>query len=202
MKSIFSLEIDGVYRLKVPFKSVYTSVFLIEASGKKILVDCAATADDVDLFIVPALKEMGLELSDIEALVLTHRHSDHAGGLSRVLSLFPSIEVVTDIRQLSDGLYTYPMAGHTKDSIGVLDMRSHTLLSGDGLQGAGVGKFRCSLDDGSAYIETIEKIKNDENIENILFSHAYEPWYRDSIIGRRAVEECLFECVKYIKDEK
>ena len=59
------------------------------------------------------------------------------------------------------------LAGHTDDSIGVLDERSHTLISGDGLQGAGVDKYRCSLYNKNAYIETIEKIKNDKS--NNLF---------------------------------
>jgi hypothetical protein len=77
-------------------------------------------------------------------------------------------------------------------------MRTHTLISGDGLQGAGVDKYRCYLLDSSAYLETINRVKNDERIENILFSHAYEPWNCDTAYGRAAVDMCLAECLKYI----
>lgn len=194
----FYEEIKDIYRLKIPFENIYTSVFLIKSPSGVILVDCATTSEDVDRYIVPALGEMGYRCSDIRMLVLTHKHKDHAGGVSRLLSLEPSIEVITDVRTLCDGLCTYPMAGHTKDCIGILDMRSNTLISGDGLQGAGVDKYRCSLDNKSAYIETLERIKNDKTIENVLFSHAYEPWNKENAMGRRDVEKCLFECVKYI----
>ena len=65
---------DSIYRLKVPFEAIYTSVFLIKSPSGAILVDCATTSEDVDQCIVPALVEMGYELSDIETLVLTHNH--------------------------------------------------------------------------------------------------------------------------------
>ena len=192
---------DSIYRLKVPFEAIYTSVFLIKSPSGAILVDCATTSEDVDQCIVPALVEMGYELSDIKTLVLTHKHADHAGGLSRLLSLIPNIEVIRDLRELFDGICTYPMAGHTYDCIGVLDTRTNTLISGDGLQGAGVDKYRCSLQFPKAYLETIERIQSDKRVENILFSHAYEPWDRDSIIGRREVDACLSECIKYINGD-
>ena len=126
--SRFCKQTDGIYRLKIPFDTVYTSVFLIETDKDDILVDCASNARDVDEFIVPALENMGKKMADIKAIVLTHRHGDHAGGLEMILSLCPQIEVITDIRTVCDGIRTYPMAGHTKDSIGVLHSRTQTLI--------------------------------------------------------------------------
>ena len=200
MEKIFYRETDKIFRLRVPFENLYTSVFLIDVGSTKVLVDTAAYPSDVDSYILPALEKMGYAISDIGAIVLTHKHSDHAGGLSRILSLAPHLEVITDIREFSEVLCTYPMAGHTKDSIGVLDTRTCTLISGDGLQGAGVGKYRCYVADKEEYLKTIEKIKKDERIENILFSHAYEPFYKDSVLGRQEIEECLMQCKKYVKE--
>ena len=202
MDNKFYKEIDGIYRLKIPFDTVYTSVFLTETDKDDILVDCASNARDVDEFIIPALENMGKKISDIKAIVLTHRHSDHAGGLERILSLCPQIEVITDIRTVCDGVRTYPMAGHTKDCIGVLDARTHTLISGDGLQGAGVDKYRCYTQDREAYIETIKRIENDKTITNILFSHAYEPWNKDGVFGRDEVLDCLIKCIGCIGERK
>ena len=193
----FYKETDGIYRLRVPFDRIYTSVFLIQTENGPVLVDCATTDEDVDGCIVPALKKMGYALSDVGTLVLTHKHGDHAGGRKRILSLAPNIEVVTDVRTLSQGISTYPMAGHTVDFIGVFDERSHTLISGDGLQGAGVDKYRCSVRTPEGYLETIERIQNDARIENLLFSHAYEPWNADRAFGREAVEKCLRDCLVY-----
>ncbi len=198
MKNSFYREIGGIFRLRVPFENLYTSVFLIEIPKGVIFVDTATKNDDVDLYILPALKQMGYKLADVDMLVLTHRHSDHAGGMKRIVELSTNVEIVTDIRLLEEGLSTYRLPGHTEDCIGILDERAHTLISGDGLQGAGIGKYRCFLENKSAYIETIERIKKDKRIENILFSHAYEPWCVDRAIGRSEVEKCLLKCIEYI----
>jgi glyoxylase-like metal-dependent hydrolase (beta-lactamase superfamily II) len=194
------MEVPGIYRLKIPFDTVYTSVFLIEADGARILVDCATTPTDVKNFIVPALAERGLSLSDVDFLVLTHTHGDHAGGLDTVLSIAPDVEVVreSDMRELAPKIYTYALPGHTLDLTGVLDTRTNTLISGDGIQGAGVDKYRCYLENKDAYIWTLQKLLQDERVENILFSHAYEPWYKDSVCGRDVVQKCLSDCFEFI----
>ena len=202
MDNKFHKATDGIYRLKIPFDTVYTSVFLLETDEGDILVDCASGARDVDEFIVPALEKMGKNMADIKAIVLTHRHGDHAGGLERILSLCPQIDVITDVRTVCDGIRTYPMAGHTKDSIGVLHSRTQTLISGDGLQGAGVDKYRCYTQDREAYIETVKRIESDETITNILFSHAYEPWNKDSVFGRDEVLNCLIKCIECLGEKK
>ena len=195
LNKTFFEEAAGLYRLRVSFESVYTSVFLVEHPQGAILVDCATTQADVDEYIVPALQRRGLALSDVSALVLTHRHADHAGGLARVLQYAPHIELITEPRRIRDEIFTYPLAGHTEDAIGLLDLRTYTLLSGDGLQGAGVDKYRCYLKNREGYLQTIARIRNDKRIENILFSHAYEPWYKDCAVGREAVERCLDDCI-------
>ena len=197
--SEFIKETERIYRLKVPFMSLYTSVFLIVTENSRILVDCATTAEDVTGYIIPALKGLGYDLTDINALVVTHRHSDHAGGLDTVVSLAPDIKIVKDVCDLGDGLFTYALVGHTKDFIGVLDLKDGTLITGDGLQGAGVGKFRTSLETKDGYLETLSKIEADKRIDNLLFSHEYEPWYQNRMLGRENVLQCLDECKKYVK---
>ena len=197
MKNSFLQEKEGIYRLKVPFEDLYTSVFLVETPQRLILVDCATTDDDVELCIIPALGEMGRELCDIDAIVLTHRHGDHAGGIDCVLRHAPHIEVVTDVKEIADGVCTYELHGHTEDCIGVLDARTHTLISGDGIQGMGIGKYRCSLESRAAYLQTLERVKSDERIESILFSHAYEPWDSDSAQGRENVIDRINFCIEY-----
>lgn len=194
----FYLEADGIYRLRVPFDAVYTSVFLVKTEQGVALVDCATTVKDVEEYIIPSLRNIGYELSDVRFLVLTHEHEDHSGGMERILYSAPNIEVVREVRELFDKVCTYPMEGHTESCIGILDLRSNTLISGDGLQGAGVDKYRCYTKNREAYLQTIERIKNDKRIENILFSHEYEPWYSDRAFGRQMVDACLSECKKYV----
>lgn len=195
----FYQEIDGIYRLRIPFERIYTSVFLIVTEDGRALVDCGTNEYDVDNCIVPCLDQIGYRLSDIKFLVLTHKHGDHAGGMERILNIAPDINVITDIRDLFRKVSTYPLAGHTDDSIGIFDRRTSTLISGDGLQGAGVDKYRCNTNDPEAYLKTLERIEKDEKIKNILFSHAYEPWNSDAVFGREKVQECLKQCSIYVK---
>jgi len=54
--------------------------FFIETAGKKILFDTGLSG----LFITNAQK-MGISLSDLDFLVLSHGHIDHTGGLARLI---------------------------------------------------------------------------------------------------------------------
>ena len=199
---IFQWEIGDVYRLKVPFDDVYTSVFLIKGEDGNVLVDCATTSEDVEKRIAPALLKTGLTFKDIKYLVLTHQHSDHAGGKERILQLNPNIVLIEGKSQIFlNGLTRYELKGHTLDCIGVFDERSGTLIAGDGLQGAGVGKYKLSLESKEAYFQTLANIKKNKRIENILFSHAYEPWKKDSALGREEVEKRLQDCEICAKGE-
>ena len=82
----FCQLLPGIHLLKVPFGPVWTGVILITGS-KNILIDTAATADDVDNYIVPALQELGMTVNDIDYLVNTHCHGDHIGGNFRLRQL-------------------------------------------------------------------------------------------------------------------
>lgn len=198
----FIKEINNIYRLKVPFEDLYTSVFLIKTEQGNALIDCATYASDVDEYVIPALTEMGVQLTDVKYLILTHHHGDHAGGRDRILQINLNIKVITKAQSnIFPNVDIYELKGHTLDCVGVFDKTTKTLISGDGLQGAGVGKYRCSLDSEEEYLKTIERIKNDKRIKNILFSHAYEPWYKDCAIGRKKVEKCLQDCINHIKGE-
>ena len=198
----FEREISNIYCLKVPFDNIYTSVFLIKTEEGNVLIDCATTKQDVDEWIIPALAQEKIPVADIKYLILTHKHHDHVGGKERLLELNPSVEIIDGLREnFINGLTIYELKGHTLDCIGVLDIQSGTLISGDGLQGYGVGKYRCSLENKDEYIKTIRKIRKDQRIKNILFSHAYEPWYKDGIFGRENIERCLQDCIEYVKGE-
>ena len=62
--STFKKVSNYIYRLEVPFFTVYTSVFLVVTKDGMALVDSATTAEDVDEWIVPALAELGYAVKD------------------------------------------------------------------------------------------------------------------------------------------
>jgi len=62
---------------------------LVEAGGKRILFD---TGDDPDIF-AGNVKAAGVDLTRLDFVVMSHRHGDHVGGLSYLLSVNPSVRI-------------------------------------------------------------------------------------------------------------
>ena len=76
----------GIHLLKVPFSGLWTGVVLV-TGDENCLIDSGATEKDVDAYILPALAELGMTLSDIHWLLNTHTHGDHIGGHARLRAL-------------------------------------------------------------------------------------------------------------------
>jgi 7,8-dihydropterin-6-yl-methyl-4-(beta-D-ribofuranosyl)aminobenzene 5'-phosphate synthase len=60
---------------------------LVEYGGKRILFD---TGNNPDILARNA-KAKGIELAKLDFVVMSHRHGDHMGGLSYVLSVNPRV---------------------------------------------------------------------------------------------------------------
>ena len=205
------LEITkGILLLKVPFEDLYTSVFFVETAEGLCVIDCATTAHDVDTYIVPALRKLG---GAPVRLLLTHSHGDHAGGAARLLECYPTMAVHTleplllpRFSVLSDGeviaecLQAVALQGHSAYSMGYLHLPSRTLLSGDCLQLAGVGKYVNGIKYPDRYLRSIEALKSME-IDRIVASHDYVPLgYLAE--GRDAVARYLDTCAQICISKK
>src|SRR6202162_674381 len=62
---------------------------LVEINGKRILFD---TGDD-PVILAKNVKAKGVDLTKLDFVVLSHRHSDHVSGLSYVLSVNPKVKI-------------------------------------------------------------------------------------------------------------
>src|SRR5262252_7822409 len=62
---------------------------LLEIAGKRILFD---TGDNAEIFATN-VKAKGVDLTNLDFVVLSHRHSDHMAGLSYVLSVNPGVRI-------------------------------------------------------------------------------------------------------------
>src|SRR5579862_1068053 len=62
---------------------------LVEINGKRILFD---TGDDPVIF-AKNVKAKGVDLTKLDFVVLSHRHSDHVSGVSYLLSVNPKVRI-------------------------------------------------------------------------------------------------------------
>ena len=62
---------------------------LIEVNGKRILFD---TGDNAEIF-AQNVKAKGIDLTKLDFVVMSHRHGDHMGGLSYLLSVNPKVKI-------------------------------------------------------------------------------------------------------------
>jgi 7,8-dihydropterin-6-yl-methyl-4-(beta-D-ribofuranosyl)aminobenzene 5'-phosphate synthase len=62
---------------------------LIEVDGKRILFD---TGNNADIF-AHNVKAKGIDLTNLDLVVMSHRHGDHIGGLNYLLSINPDVPI-------------------------------------------------------------------------------------------------------------
>jgi len=62
---------------------------LVEINGKRILFD---TGDDPAIF-AKNVKARGVDLTKLDFVVLSHRHGDHVGGFSYLLTVNPKVKI-------------------------------------------------------------------------------------------------------------
>ena len=62
---------------------------LVEVAGKRILFD---TGNNRDVFAAN-VRAKGIDLTSLDFVILSHRHSDHMAGLSHVLSVNPKVKI-------------------------------------------------------------------------------------------------------------
>ena len=62
---------------------------LVEINGKRILFD---TGGDPEIF-AKNVKAKGVDLTKLDFVVLSHRHGDHVGGVSYLLSANPKVKI-------------------------------------------------------------------------------------------------------------
>lgn len=161
----FTRIIDRIYWLKVPFEDLYTSVYFLPLPGGGLLADTASTQEDVTDYILPALHEKGFVVTDI---YVSHNHGDHAGGLPYLAAALPQATVhmvaplplpgmpgrVHAVRHnsiLCEEIRVCALRGHADEMAGLYDTVSRTLISFDGLQCYGVGRYGTYLTDPDAY---------------------------------------------------
>lgn len=74
---------------------------LLECGGEYLLIDGGNKADSS--FVVTYLEEQGV--SELSAVVCTHAHEDHVGGLPAVLAVYPTAAVYAPTKTYSSAVF-------------------------------------------------------------------------------------------------
>ena len=77
---------------------------LVEYAGKRILFDTGGDLDD----FAANVKSLGVDLTRLDFVVLTHRHGDHTSGLHHVLKVNPGVRIYTPVEPANFDTPTSP----------------------------------------------------------------------------------------------
>ena len=212
--SKFEKVAENLYRITLPYKDIFTTVYLLDSGKGYVLFDAASFDADLDT-LYPALGEMGVTSEKLKYVFISHNHTDHAGGLKNLLTVFPEVVIVSRSEALAKKYENYhvfapvmgdmlldtyrviPIVGHTADSAALLDTRTNTLITGDCLQLWGI----CGAEDWASninfpteHVQALAQLRETE-IDAIYTAHDYYPLGYFAK-GREAVSRYLNACTE------
>ena len=143
-----------------------TNTHLIGTGSKRLLID---TAEGKPIWKENLAKVLKEENASLEAVILTHWHPDHVGGVQHVKELQPGVEIWKhdpDAEQtgFDDGkifevegakLKAVHSPGHTTDHMAFVLEEEDAMFTGDNVLGHGTAVF----EDLSSYMESLDRMK-------------------------------------------
>ena len=108
-------------------RSVHGFSVLVETADARLLFD---TGPDGEV-LMDALGREGLEVVDIDMVVLSHAHRDHAGGLARLLFEWPLLEVSAPRRIAPDVAKGLPREAVVRGEDGPREVAPNVMVTGD-----------------------------------------------------------------------
>ena len=211
-----TLITSRIRRITIPYKDIYTSVFILDTKDGALLFDTAFCDYDVDTFILPELQRRNLRY-----IFISHNHRDHAWGLDRLMEVYPDACIVTrdddlaekfakfsvlrpqDGDMLLDTFQVVTTPGHTLDSQSLFDVTTGTLFTGDALQVFGIygeGDWGACIHCVPEYMDTLKKLR-ELPIIDLLMAHDYHP-YGNEVYGAEEIRKCLDLCAQAILQVK
>ena len=211
---------DDIFRTAIPYKDIFTTIYVVKTPKGAVLFDAASFDEDVDDYVIPLLRAAGVE-KELKYVFISHNHRDHAGGLPVLLPQYPDVCVVSrsqmlpekhagyaflkpeDGDTLLDVLRVVTIPGHTSDSMALLDTRTNTLITGDSLQLYGIygsGPWGSNICLPVEHIQAVEKVRG-LPVEEILTAHDYHPCGYH-YVGREQITLALDSCIAPIMKVK
>ena len=211
---------ENIYRTAIPYKDIFTTVYVVKTPGGAVLFDATSFDEDVESHILPLLREIGVE-EELKYIFISHNHRDHVGGLPVLLPKYPDVCVVSrskllpekhagalflkpeDGDALLDVLRVVTIPGHTPDSMALLDTRTNTLITGDSLQLYGIygsGPWGANISLPVEHMQAVEKVRK-LPVDEILTAHDYHPCGYH-YVGKEQITSALDACIAPIMKVK
>ncbi|QDS71517.1 hypothetical protein FKW77_005000 [Venturia effusa] len=147
-----------------------TNTYLVGSGPKRILID---TGEGQPIWISNIKKTLSSENASLEAVILTHWHLDHVGGVKDILTLSPKPTIykhdpdngqedITNGQTFSvEGatLKAFHSPGHTADHMALILEEEDALFTGDNVLGHGTAVF----EDLTVYLKSLEAMSKIAN---------------------------------------
>jgi glyoxylase-like metal-dependent hydrolase (beta-lactamase superfamily II) len=134
------------------FKEFGSCVYVLRLKKGIFLVDLTTKENKEEL--LRNLKELGIEISDVKGILLTHRHYDHVENLKE----FSNAKILKK-QEIEDlGIKVFETPGHTSDSVCFLF--KNILFSGDTLFHDGIGRTDLPTGNEEEMEKSLEFLKN------------------------------------------
>lgn len=82
---------ERVFRVQAPYEGNAVHLYLVRGA-RLALIDSGA-GDSPSRAVEPALRELGLSWTDLDYLINTHGHADHAGGNGELKASAPQVQI-------------------------------------------------------------------------------------------------------------
>jgi len=119
--NFFQVVFDVTPQAEPGFEQAFGYAVFIRYDGKQILFDTGADPD----VLAKNLARAGVNLKDLDAVAVSHRDMDHAGGLSLIRKARPDLKVIVPKGDTLDGGPVAPLSDHVRLSPNVHLIRTH-----------------------------------------------------------------------------
>lgn len=106
---------DGVYAIEAQFEDVPLQVYVIVGDAVAVIDPGVVTTPEAQL--AAGLKELGLSLSNVEMVLITHGHHDHFGGNGVMKAHNPGLRVLV---HGNDAAWVSDVDRYVEESVGRL----------------------------------------------------------------------------------
>jgi glyoxylase-like metal-dependent hydrolase (beta-lactamase superfamily II) len=127
---------SGIHQFKIPITGnplEYINCYLIESRDGWLMIDSGWYTEEAFKVLLNSLKDLGLTLKDVSAIIITHIHPDHFGLAGKIRQVTPKIKLFMHQWEASMIESRYARVSDLKDRM-TLMLESHGVPPVDSIE--------------------------------------------------------------------